>query len=140
MNRAAPSPADALALLPLTAAILAQTSARIFSKTAATLHGGEGLFSLLLNPWYAAALGMLVLQSVAWIATLRRTPLSRAYPAMSLSLVLTLVAAWALFDEDVTERHIAGMALIVVGVVLCGRRPANEATTAAEPDSTAGPT
>lgn len=60
-----------------------------------------------------------------WLAALARLPLNLAYPLLSLSYPLVYVGAALLpvFDEGLSARRVAGVALIMLGVaLLMGRR------------------
>jgi multidrug transporter EmrE-like cation transporter len=76
------------------------------------------LLGLLANPWilsgFAAAFGA----ALCWMLAVVKLDLSHAYPFVSLSFVLVLFASAALFGEPLSFAKVAGVALIVVGVVL----------------------
>ena len=52
---------------------------------------------------------------------LSRVPVSQAYPLLSLGYVLNAVLAWWLLGEAVTAVRMAGIGVIIVGVVLVVR-------------------
>jgi multidrug transporter EmrE-like cation transporter len=58
---------------------------------------------------------------VVWVLGLSRVPVSIAYPMLSLGYVINAVAAWYLFGESVNATRIAGIAFIVVGVIVIAR-------------------
>ena len=69
--------------------------------------------------WYAlTAYGVSV---IVWIVGLSRVPVSQAYPLLSLGYVLNIGLAWWLFGEVPNVQRIAGVAVIIVGVVLVAR-------------------
>lgn len=76
------------------------------------------LSKLLLNPWVISALMAALLASVAWMAAMTKLQLSHAYPFMSLSFVLVLVLSGLIFQEPITWLKVAGMGLIIVGIVV----------------------
>jgi multidrug transporter EmrE-like cation transporter len=100
----------------LFAAIFCQSAAVAFAKQAALSTSSDAIHVILLSPYYLASLVMLAVQAVCWIFVVKRFPLSVAYPVCSLSIVLNLLFAVTLFHEPFGLRHIAGAALIVVGV------------------------
>lgn len=59
-----------------------------------------------------------VVSVVVWILGLSRVDVSVAYPLLSLGYVLNAAAAWWLFGEAMTPGRLAGIAIIVVGVVV----------------------
>lgn len=103
--------------------ILCMTASQILLKLAgqhSATHAGavEGFMR---NPWLWAALGASAGGIGCWLLTLRRMPLSAAYPWTALIYVLTPLAGAALFAEALTGRYAFGMALILAGVVLTSR-------------------
>jgi drug/metabolite transporter (DMT)-like permease len=65
-------------------------------------------------------LGLLLfgMSAVIWLAVLSRTTLSFAYPFASLTYVLILLADRFLLHQPVPPLRYAGVALIIVGIVL----------------------
>ena len=70
--------------------------------------------------WVLAAVLLLCLGMVAWLAVLRLLPVSQAYPMLSLNFVLVALAARFVFAEKVSPRHWWGVAAIISGVILLG--------------------
>ena len=69
--------------------------------------------------WFAlTAYGVSVM---VWIVGLSRVPVSQAYPLLSLGYVLNIGLAWWLFGEVPNVQRIAGVAVIIAGVVLVAR-------------------
>jgi drug/metabolite transporter (DMT)-like permease len=69
--------------------------------------------------WYAlAAYGLSV---VVWLVGLSRVPVSQAYPLLSLGYVINIGLAWWLLGEVPNVQRVAGIGVIVVGVVLVAR-------------------
>ncbi|MBV8783485.1 MAG: EamA family transporter, partial [Gammaproteobacteria bacterium] len=52
---------------------------------------------------------------------LSRVPVSQAYPLLSLGYVINIFLAWWLLAEAPNLQRVAGIAVIVVGVVLVAR-------------------
>ena len=71
----------------------------------------------------------LAAQAVCWLRALRYLPLSRAYPGMSLSLVLNFILAFLCFGEQFGLRQGTGALMLVAGSALVlidkDRDPAN---------------
>jgi drug/metabolite transporter (DMT)-like permease len=76
------------------------------------------LLLLLLNPWVLSALCSAFLALLCWMAAMTRLPLSHAYPFMSLAFVAVLLLSNLFFHEPLTAPKIAGMVLIVLGIVI----------------------
>ncbi|MES1196854.1 MAG: SMR family transporter [Steroidobacter sp.] len=58
---------------------------------------------------------------VVWIGALSRTPVSIAYPMLSIGYVVNAVAAWYFFSEPLTPTRILGTLIIICGVYLVTR-------------------
>jgi drug/metabolite transporter (DMT)-like permease len=69
--------------------------------------------------WYAlCAYGLSV---VVWLVGQSRVPVSQAYPLLSLGYVINVGLAWWLLGEVPNAQRVAGIAVIVLGVVLVAR-------------------
>ncbi len=56
-----------------------------------------------------------------WIVGLSRVDVSIAYPMLSLGYVINAFLAWYLFGEVLTMQRLAGIAIILIGVVVLTR-------------------
>ncbi len=79
------------------------------------------LWHLFTNPFVVAGLGIYACSTVFWLVALSRVTLSYAYPFASLSYVVMLLAAWQLFDENISLLRLAGSAVVALGVFLISR-------------------
>lgn len=70
------------------------------------------------TPAVWAGLVLFGLSAVVWLAVLSRTSLSFAYPFASLTYVLILLADRFVLDQEVPALRYAGVAFIIVGIVL----------------------
>ena len=69
--------------------------------------------------WYAlCAYGLSV---IVWLVGLSRVPVSQAYPLLSLGYVINIGLAWWLLGEVPNVQRVAGIGVIVLGVVLVAR-------------------
>jgi drug/metabolite transporter (DMT)-like permease len=69
--------------------------------------------------WYAMlAYGLSV---IVWTVGLSRVPVSQAYPLLSLGYVINIGLAWWLLGEVPNVQRVAGIGVIVIGVVLVAR-------------------
>jgi drug/metabolite transporter (DMT)-like permease len=114
----------------LSCGVLLNAFAQLWLKAATRVSGPlvatdatvmERALKLLAVPslWYAlTAYGVSV---IVWIVGLSRVPVSQAYPLLSLGYVLNIGLAWWLFGEVPNVQRIAGVAVIIVGVVLVAR-------------------
>jgi multidrug transporter EmrE-like cation transporter len=58
---------------------------------------------------------------ILWLGALSRVPVSVAYPMLSIGYVVNAAAAAYLFGEALTTSKVAGILLIVVGVMVVTR-------------------
>jgi multidrug transporter EmrE-like cation transporter len=79
------------------------------------------ILGLLLNPWIVSGFVAAFAASLAWMGAMTKFELSHAYPFMSLNFALVLVLAAVLFQEPITAAKIAGIGLIVLGVIVGSR-------------------
>lgn len=69
--------------------------------------------------WYAlCAYGLSV---IVWLIGLSRVPVSQAYPLLSIGYIINVGLAWWLLGEVPNAQRVAGIGVIVVGVVLVAR-------------------
>lgn len=76
------------------------------------------LMRLVLNPWVLSAFAAAFIAALSWMAAMTKLQLSHAYPFMALSFVAVLLFSGVFFDEPVTVAKLAGVALIVGGIVV----------------------
>ena len=77
--------------------------------------------SLATNPPIIGGLSCYVVSVVVWIMALSRVEVSIAYPMLSIGYVVNAGLAWLLFGEAVGPQRLAGIAVIIVGVVIVAR-------------------
>ncbi|MGE5506960.1 MAG: hypothetical protein ACM3RP_00495 [Chitinophagales bacterium] len=78
--------------------------------------------SALLNPLIFFGLSLYAIGAFLWIIVLSRVPLSFAYPFVALNFVLITLGSAFFLHEQVPANRLAGVALIVVGVLVASRR------------------
>lgn len=74
------------------------------------------------NPWLAGGLALYVLGALLWILALSKAPLTLVYPYTALTFVIVYVSGAALFGEDVPARALAGVGLVLAGLLLINLR------------------
>ena len=80
----------------------------------------SGWLSIVANPLILSGFGLYGLGALVWLRVLSQWDVSKAYPMVGLGFVLTLlVGAW--LGEQVSGLRVAGVILIVVGVLLINR-------------------
>ena len=70
------------------------------------------------------ALALYGAATLVWVAVLRHAPLSRIYPIMALSFVLTPLGGMVFLKEPISGPYWAGVALILAGLVVISRATA----------------
>jgi drug/metabolite transporter (DMT)-like permease len=107
---------NALAQLGLKAATT--VTGPLVASDAGVLRRGLELLSVP-SLWYAlAAYGLSV---IVWLVGLSRVPVTQAYPLLSLGYVINIGLAWWLLGEVPNVQRVAGIGVIVLGVVLVTR-------------------
>ena len=105
---------------------MAQLALKAATRVSGPLIAGDAgvsqrALSVLAVPsfWYAMlAYGLSV---IVWTVGLSRVPVSQAYPLLSLGYVINIGLAWWLLGEVPNVQRVAGIAVIVLGVVLVAR-------------------
>lgn len=73
------------------------------------------------SPFVVGGLMVYVSGTFFWLLALNSVPLSYAYPFASLSYVFIFFFSWLLLHEQISVLRVAGMVVIVLGVVLVAR-------------------
>jgi drug/metabolite transporter (DMT)-like permease len=68
------------------------------------------------NPRIWAGLSLYAIGLLFWLAALSQVELGYAYPFISLSYVLILIASWVFFQEQISLLRVVGVAAICLGV------------------------
>lgn len=107
--------------------VLLNTGAQLGLKTATRATGAIDVaaanlrgaaVALATEPAFWGALAAYGLSVLVWVVGLSRVPVSQAYPLLSLGYVLNALLAWWLLGEVVTAVRMAGIGVIIVGVVM----------------------
>ncbi len=81
----------------------------------------SSLVNAFTNPYVLAGFILYGLSALVWMIVLSRVEVSWAYPMVSISYVVVVVASRFLFQEDVDFNRILGTLVICVGVFLVSR-------------------
>ncbi|HEY3786831.1 MAG TPA: EamA family transporter [Steroidobacteraceae bacterium] len=105
---------------------LAQLGLKAATRTTGPLLMSDGgmwtrVLGLASVPSLWFALGAYGLSVIVWLIGLSRVPVSQAYPLLSLGYVINIGLAWWLLGEVPTAQRVAGIGVIVAGVVLVAR-------------------
>jgi len=111
-------------------AVLLGTLAQLLLKAGTNAVGSFAFSSENLFPvgWQLATQPLILggifaygLSLIVWIMALSRVEVSVAYPMVSIGYVLTAIAAWHFLGESVSAMRIAGIGIIILGVVIVAR-------------------
>jgi drug/metabolite transporter (DMT)-like permease len=91
---------------------------QVTASSGALRFEADSLRAVVTTPSVWAGLFLFGLSAVVWLAVLSRTSLSFAYPFASLTYVLIVLADRFVLDQEVPGLRYAGVAFIVVGIVL----------------------
>jgi undecaprenyl phosphate-alpha-L-ara4N flippase subunit ArnE len=67
------------------------------------------------------AFACFAVSAVLWIAALRVTPLTVAYPMIALSYIIIFAGSYFFFSEPITWHKAIGAVLIIAGIVVINR-------------------
>ncbi|HEV3156107.1 MAG TPA: EamA family transporter [Candidatus Baltobacteraceae bacterium] len=110
------------ALCSITSASAGQILLKIGVRSAAlpsdSLEHPNELLNMLLNPYVAAGVFAYAASMVLWLAAINGQELSRVYPMAALGYVLVTIVSVKLFHDEITVWKVAGIALIILGVIV----------------------
>ena len=93
--------------------------ASVYTPTASGLMGKlPPVIQLLVQPWVISAFAAAFAASLCWMLAVSRLELSKAYPFMALNFLIVCIAAIPLFGETLTTAKIAGLAIVIVGLIV----------------------
>ncbi len=86
------------------------------------LAANRGTVEQMLLSWQLWAACILYgIVTLLWVLLLRKLELSKAYPIMAATYVFVPIAAVLFLGERVNLLYLAGIALIISGIILTGR-------------------
>jgi len=118
----------ALILTSVTLAAVAQLTLK-HGMNQVTASSGElrlssaSLKDVATTPAIWAGLAIFAISAFVWLAVLSRASLSFAYPFASITYVLILLADRFILDQPIPALRWAGVACIVVGIILVAQTP-----------------
>lgn len=93
----------------------------ILFKEAALTMETFNVANVLLNTLYWLSFGLLMVRSVTWQLALRGFDLSTAYPFMSVSLIIMLIAGYLVYNETIAWTHVIGALIMILGLVFISK-------------------
>jgi undecaprenyl phosphate-alpha-L-ara4N flippase subunit ArnE len=102
--------------------IVAETAQQLsFKAGSARAEGATGFVrGVVGQPLIWLGILIWVVESIAWVLVLQRSPLSMAYPVMTLTYATVPLAGLVLLRERMSKRQMLGAGLIFAGVVIVG--------------------
>jgi multidrug transporter EmrE-like cation transporter len=112
-----------LILVSVSLSALAQICFKAGVGSASSTGAGRlnDLVVTLFTPGVMGGLALYGLGTLLWLTALGRVEVSQAYPFVGLGFLLTAVLGAVLFGDTLSASRLAGMALIVGGIVLVAR-------------------
>lgn len=108
--------------------VLLNCAAQLLIRKGMLIEGEVGMQNLLshvgsmiTNVWLWGAMLCYALSILLWMSVLSKVEVSYAYPFLSVGYVVSAVAGYALFNENLTPIRIAGIVVICIGVILISR-------------------
>jgi multidrug transporter EmrE-like cation transporter len=80
--------------------------------------GGSLIRNIVTSPWVVGGLVVYGLGVINWLMALSHLELSYAYPFASLSYIGIIVGSYFIFKERITLLRVAGIAVIIIGVLV----------------------
>jgi multidrug transporter EmrE-like cation transporter len=113
----------ALILVSVTLSAVAQIAFKlgVSSPPNGEIRAVLGPVAMLLAPGVLVGLALYSVGTLLWLSALGRVELSQAYPFVGVGFALTTLAGWWCFGDHISVQRLAGIALLVVGIVLVAR-------------------
>lgn len=109
-------------LLGVAAQLLLKAGTNALGRFAFSLDNAVPVgLQLALEPRILGGTGCYALSLVLWVMALSRTEVSVMYPMVSIGFALNALLAWWLLGEALSVQRIAGIVVIMVGVLLVAR-------------------
>jgi len=107
-------------LLAVTGQLLMKKGMMLFGTFSVTqlIHK---LIPMFMNPYVFFGFAAFGLSSIFWLVVLSRMELSLVYPMVSVAYVLVAIFSWIFFKENLTAIRVAGILVIILGVILISR-------------------
>jgi multidrug transporter EmrE-like cation transporter len=80
------------------------------------------VFQYLTDPYIISSYAFALLSSIAWLYVLEKYPVSSAFPVyIGVLFAVVVIGSALLLKEHVSLQHVAGLALILAGVIVVSR-------------------
>lgn len=111
--------------IPVTAAAVGQMILKIGMNQVGAVQINSGIMQsfvrMFTNPYVIGGLGFFGLNAFLWLIVLSREKLSFAYPMVAFAYVVTILLSKYILHEDVPPLRWAGLAVIIIGILLIAK-------------------
>lgn len=111
--------------IPVTAAAVGQMILKIGMNQVGAVQINNGIVQsfvkMFTNPYVIGGLGFFGLNAFLWLIVLSREKLSFAYPMVAFAYVVTILLSKYVLHEDVPPSRWAGLAVIIIGILLIAK-------------------
>lgn len=112
-------------LITILLVVLGQTMAKIGMKSIGSYESTNSLLNfyikVFLNPYVIAGTLFYGFGIFFWLYVLSKVELSFAYPFLSLTYVLVILAAWIILGEQIPPLRWVGISVICIGTLLVAK-------------------
>jgi len=109
-----------LILITIGAASISQVLLKIGLKGRLKKVNLKSIFKVLFTPLVFTGMALYAITAVLWVVILSQAELSYAYPFMATSYGIVAVLSYLVLKEKIKPLRLAGIIIIIVGVVLVG--------------------
>src|SRR3989338_1472059 len=114
-----------LIFIPVTAAAVGQMILKIGMTQVGELKFSDGIISMFWrtfsNLYVLGGLAFFGVNAMLWLVVLSREKLSFAYPMVAFAYIVTILLAKFVLHEDIPALRWAGLATIIVGVLMIAK-------------------
>jgi uncharacterized membrane protein len=93
----------------------------LFKVSAESLNETGSIFATRTFLILSGTFGVYIVVSFGWVWVLRKAQLGEVFPFYSLAYILVPLASYHFFGERFSDGYLLGVALIISGLLLCGR-------------------
>ena len=115
-------------ILLILLSVLLNCAAQLLIRKGMLIEGEVGMQnmlshvgSMLTNFWLWGAMFCYAVSILLWMSVLSKVEVSYAYPFLSVGYVLSAIAGYAFFNENISHIRIVGIVVICIGVILISR-------------------
>lgn len=115
-------------ILLILLSVLLNCAAQLLIRKGMLIEGEVGIQSMLshvgsmlTNLWLWGAMFCYAVSILLWMSVLSKVEVSYAYPFLSVGYVLSAIAGYAFFNENISPIRIVGIVVICIGVILISR-------------------